>query len=359
MPMRIPVPLLVILLAIGLSSGPIHTLAADPETATPAARPSVLVQVIQLRKGSLPRLTSAFGQVGTNPSARETIQAPLAAIVQEIYVKPGQEVTAGDPLIRLGPTPATAASYVQAASALRAAREAEQRTRSLLAQHLATAQQVADAVKATADAQASLGALRAEGAARPQIMRASDVAIVTAVSTSQSALVAPGAALLELARPNELILHAGLVPARASAVHPGDPATITALGSTGNAVGHVLLRGSMIEQQSGLVPVDIALPPGTFLPGQTAEAVIRIGEADGYIVPHAAVLVDDAGAPYLVQVKDGTAHKVPVRVLLAHDNEDVVDGALDPADPLVLAGNHQLAEGMRVRTAGNPSSAPK
>lgn len=287
------------------------------------------------------------------------MQAPLAAVVEEVYVKPGQEVAEGASLIRLGPTPATAASYAQTISALRVAREAEQRTRSLLAQHLATAQQLADAKKATSDAQSSLAALRAEGAASPQILRAPAAAIVTAVSTSLGALVTQGAALLELARPNGLILRAGLVPERANAVHPGESATMTALGSTGSFSGRVLLRGSMIDQQTGLVPVDIALPSGSLLPGQMAEAAITTDQVEGYVVPHAAVLVDDAGAPYVVQVAKGVARKVPVRVLLGGDGKDVVGGALNPADPLVLAGNHQLTDGMRVRTASPGNSVGK
>src|SRR5579864_765403 len=251
MRMRKPASVLCIAILIGLNCLFISALASDARAASPDAGPSVLVQLTKLEKGSLPRIVSVFGRVETSPSALQTMQAPLAAVVEEVYVKPGQEVAEGASLIRLGPTPATAASYAQAISALRVAREAEQRTRSLLAQHLATAQQLADAEKATSDAQSSLAALRAEGAARPQIIRAPAAAIVTAVSTSLGALVTQGAALLELARPNGLILRAGLVPERANAVHPGDSATMTALGSTGSFSGRVLLRGSMIDQQTG------------------------------------------------------------------------------------------------------------
>lgn len=359
MPMRNPVPIFVIALLFGLNSPSAIAAASDAQAASPDAGPSVLVRLTKLERGSLPRLVSAFGRVGPNPSAQQTIQAPLAAVVEEVYIKPGQEVAEGDPLIRLGPTPATVASYAQATSALHTAREAEQRTRSLLAQHLATAQQLADAQKAVSDAQSTLAALRAEGAARPQIVHAPAAAIVTAVSTSLGSIVTQGAALLELARPNGLILRAGLVPERANGVHPGDPATVTALGSMASVSGHVLLRGSMIDQQTGLVPVDIALPPGSLLPGQMAEAAITTGEVEGYVVPHAAVLVDDAGAPYLVQVTNGIARKIPIRVLLDGDGKDVVAGALDPTGSLVLEGNHQLTNGMRVRVSGFGKPADK
>lgn len=334
-------------------------LAAEAADTPKDQGPSVLVQLTKLEKGSLPRIVTAFGRVETNPSAQQTIQAPLSAVVDAVYVKPGQEVAEGTPLIRLAPSPATAASYTQALSTLKVAREAVRRTGSLLAQHLATGQQLADAQKATSDAQSSLEALRAEGAASPQLLRAPAPTIVTAVSTSTGALVTQGAALLELARPNGLVLRAGLVPAQAATIHTGDIATITPLGVTQAVSGRVLLRGSMIDPQTGLVSIDITLPAGNFLPGQMAEAVIESETVEGYVVPHEAILVDDAGAPYLVQAVDGVARKVPVHLLLAAAGKDVVDGALDPAAPLVLAGNHQLDDGMRVRTADPAPAAVK
>lgn len=315
----------------------------------PAA--TVLVQLAKLEKGSLPRVTSAFGRVEPGPSARQTIQAPLAALVDEVYVKAGEEVAAGAPLIRLGPSPATAASFTQAESAVRVAQDTERRTRSLLAQHLATAQQLADAGKAVSDAQASLTALRAEGASSPQVVKAPGQAIVTAVSTSLGALVTPGTALLDLARPGALLLRVGLTPGEAATVKSGNEARITSLGASSAISGHVLLRGSVIDAQTGLVPVDISLPPtGGLLPGEMAEAAITTGEVEGYVVPHAAVLVDPKGATYIVQAKDGVAHHVPIRVMLSAGDRDVISGAVDSAASLVLAGNYQLEDGMRVRT---------
>lgn len=347
------------LLAVALLTFSGRLLFAEAaDTAPPKDQgPSVLVQLAKLEKGSLPRIATGFGRVETNPSARQTIQAPLSAVVDAVYVKPGQEVAEGAPLIRLGPSPTTASSYTQALSALKVARETERRTGSLLAQHLATGQQLAGAQKAVSDAQASLEALRAEGAASPRLLRAPAPTIVTAVSTSPGALVAQGAALLALARSNELVLRAGLVPAQAATVQIGDTATITPLGGVQAVSGRVLLRGSMIDPQTGLVSIDITLPPGNFLPGQMAEAAITTESVEGYVVPGEAILVDNTGAPYLFQVVSGVARKVPVRLLLAQAGKDVVEGALDPAAPLVLAGNHQLDNGMRVRTAGPANAA--
>ena len=69
-------------------------------------------------------------------------------------------------------------------------------------------------------------------------------------------------------------------------------------------------------------------------------------------------MVDDAGASYVVQAVNGTARKVAVRVLGAQGDNAVIDGSLDAAAPLVLAGNYQLENGMKVRVA-DPSGTPK
>lgn len=312
---------------------------------------SVLVKLTKLERGSLPSIVTVFGKVEASTSMRQTITAPATAVVDAIFVKAGEKVDAGAPLIRLGPTPETVAAYKKAVSALDDARELVQRTQTLLEQHLATRQQLADAEKIVSDAQASLNALSAEGASTPQTLSAADNAIVTTVSTSLGAIVNQGAVLIDLARREGLLLHAGVVPERATEIHQGDSAKVMPLGQADSAMGNVVLRGSIVDPNTGLVPVDIALPPGPFFPGQTAQAAVITATVNGYVVPHEAVLINDNGAPYVVQAKDMTAHQVPVNILLSAGASDVISGALDSTADLVLDGNHQLKDGMKIRVS--------
>jgi RND family efflux transporter MFP subunit len=345
--------LVIALSGVLVAAGALGTIAAEPN----AQAPSVLVQLAKLQPGSLPQTVTAYGSVQADSAARRTIMPPLSAVVGEIYVRTGQQVAAASPLIGLDPTPQAVAAYAQARSALRAATQLVERTKTMLAQHLATAQQLADAVKVQTDARATLAELDAEGAGGAQMLRAPFPATVAAISTTQGAVVAPGAALLELERPNALVLEVGVVPERAAAIRTGDPVNITALGGKDPASGKVVLPGRLVDSRTGLVPVDISLPPGSFLAGQMAEADIVIGEARGYLVPHEAILVDDSGSPYVVQAVGMVARKVPVRVLAADGARNVVSGPLDPASSIVLAGNYQLDDGMRLRVAG-PDGAP-
>jgi RND family efflux transporter MFP subunit len=277
--------------------------------------------------------------------------APLSAVVKSVDVRPGQTVAQGTPLLRLAPSPPTTASYIQAESALRVATDLVTRTRNMTAQHLATAQQVADAEKARSDARATLDALKAQGADGQKILRAPFPAIVTALSITPGTIVAEGATLIQLARPQGLVLQVGLVPDEAVSVVAGDKATVTPIGGGTALPGSVSLRGSVVQATDGLVPVDVAVPVGTLFVGEMAEANITTGQLTGYIVPHEAILVNDQGQTYVVQSMNMTARKVPVQVIGARGPEDVIAGALDPAAPLVVAGNHQLGDGMKMRVA--------
>ena len=322
----------------------------------PDANASVLVTLTRLKEGSLPHVVMGYGTVEPASAGRKTVMAPVAAVVATIDVRLGEEVPAGAPLIQLAPSPATAASYIQAESALSVAERLVASTRKLVAGHLATAQQLADAEKSESDARSNLQALNAVGAGGPHVIRAPFRAIVTSVSTSPGSIVAEGTALLDLAAPKNLVLNVGVVPAQAAAIHASDAATVQLIGGGQPVTAKVLLCGAVAESDTGLVPVEISLPPDGFLPGEMAEAAITTAEMRGYVVPHQAMLVDDSGNPYVVQAVNGIAHKVSVRVLDAHGDQDVISGALDARAPLVLSGNYQLDDGMKVRLSNGPQA---
>lgn len=320
--------------------------AAAPE----ANPPSVLVTTAPLTAGSLPQTVLAWGTMLSPPSATQVISARTTATVGAIDVHVGDDVRAGAPLLQLVPDAQTAASYAQAQTALRDAGQVLARTRAMLAQHLATAQQLDAAQKARADARATLEALKAQGAGGAATLRAPFRAIVTKVTTARGALVTPGAALLELAKAGDLTLRVNLTPQQAREVLPGNPVQVSSLDGRQHVAGKVARRGATLDAVTGMVPVDIAVPANPLFAGENARAVITVGAARGYVVPHAALLVNPEGKPYVVQVEDGKARKVPVEVIGAHGERNVIRGAgLKAGEPLVLSGNYQLDDGMAVR----------
>lgn len=317
----------------------------------------VPVKVTTLKRGSLPKVLIAYGSVEAGSAARETVMAPASARVSQVYVRPGEEVAQDAPLVRLVPSPATAASFSQAQTAVHVARALVERTKKMVGQHLATQQQLADAEKSEADAKSNLSALEAQGAGGPSTLRAPFHAIVTVLSTSTGAIVAEGSALLELVRPEGLVLTVGVVPSQAGAIMDDDPVKIRALGAKTSMSGKVLMRASLVDPGTGLIGIEISLPPGSLLPGERAEAKITTGRVQGFVVPHEAILVNDQGEPYVVQAVNMHARTIPVEVLDARGDEDVIRGKLEANAPLVLAGNYQLEDGMKLEIGPSDQKA--
>jgi membrane fusion protein, multidrug efflux system len=327
--------------------------AADSDDAGAAGStpPSVLVQTLPLQQGSLPRNVTAYGVVQAAPNAQNSIVAPVAAQVGQVYVRSGQAVHAGAPLVQLLPSPPTQANYAQAVSALKVATEGTAHTRALLAQFLATAQQLADAEKAESDARAALEALRAQGAGGPHTLRAPFNAIVTNVTATARALVSEGSPLVDIARSDGLVLMVGVPPDAASSISAGNPVSVTPVGESRSYPAKVIERGAIVQTDSGLVPVQISLPERGFMPGESAQASIRVGSVAGIVVPHEAVLIDDNGNSYVVQAIGDTARIVNVQVLDSEGAREVISGPLDTHAPLVLTGNYQAQDGMKLRFA--------
>jgi RND family efflux transporter MFP subunit len=301
---------------------------------------------------------SAYGSVQADPSARQAVMAPVAAIVGKIYVRLGQVVNKGAPLIQLLPAPQTGALYHRARAALKAANAQYRHTRELVAQYLATKQQLADAERAQSDARAALRALEAQGASGPKTIRAPFRVAVTKIDSSVGSLVGEGSALFELAPPDSLVLKVGVVPSDAAAIAPGDKAVVKAVGRDNVIYTAVLARGAVVDPSDGLVPIEIGLPKDAMLPGETAAASITTSAIKGFLVPHAAIQIDDHGRPYVVQVIGKAAKLILVRVLGANGGKDVVSGKLVLSAPLVVSGAHQLNDGMRVRLSKKKRQVP-
>ena len=320
-----------------------------------APPPGLAVTLAPLQPGSLPRIITIYGRVGATAPARWLVMAPLAAVVQRVFVHTGALVAAGAPLLRLAPSPASRAAYDRALAAQQVARQLVARTGAMAASHLATAQQLADARTAAADAATELRALTAEGADRPRVLRAAAAGIVARIDTAPGAIVGPGAPLLALVRPDGLVLKAGVVPGMAQAIDPRQPVRLIPVGGGPVQRGQVLFRAALVDPANGLVPVAIALGDRRPLLGEMFRADITIGTAHGYLVPHRAVLVDRQGAPYVVQARHRRdrliAHRVAVRILAETGAQDIVSGPLLAQDPVVVEGNYQAREGSPLRLA--------
>jgi membrane fusion protein (multidrug efflux system) len=269
--------------------------------------------------------------------------------VQAIAVTPGAIVHAGDRLLDFVASPAAVAAWQQAGNALAAARAQRGHVAQLLTQQLATRDQLAQADKAAADAQAALDALQREGADQPtQTLTAPFDGIVMTVPVVQGDRVQPGAALATLTRSDGLVVTVGIEPGSRGQVHPGQAVHLLPLDDGAPLDGHVLRVAGMLNPKTRLVDADVSVTSGAVISGAAFRADITVGQLQGWVVPHDAVLTDGKGT-YVFQVAAGMASRVDVTVAGAAGDNDVVDGKLDSRNPLVVQGNYQLTDHAPVR----------
>jgi len=313
---------------------------------------SVLVETQAVRQGTLPRKLVAFGTATPAADASLTLNVQAEGLIARIAVRPGQAVRAGQRLLEFDLSAAAQSTHAQAVAALKLAGEERTRIERLLAQQLATRDQLAQADRALVDARSALDAIERDTGGKPRrTLVAPFDGVVGSIPVAQGERVAAGVPLLTLTRSAGLVVACGIEAADLTHVEAGQTATLSPLDGSGNAVqGKVAHVGRRLNPASRLVDADVAVDSATLLEGAAYRVEIAAGEFDGWLVPRAAVLDDDAGA-YVFQVADTTAHRVAVTRLGADGATAVVDGELDPALAVVVSGNAQLDDGGRVRMA--------
>jgi membrane fusion protein (multidrug efflux system) len=321
--------------------------SVSPTFAEDAA--SVAVQTQLPRQGTVPDLLTAYGSAAPAFDGGMTLSFQQEGRVLAIAVTPGETVRAGVRLLDFVASAAAISAYEQAVSALTTARQQRAHTAQLLTQQLATRDQLAQADKAVADAQATLDAMKREGADQSQrTLTAPFDGIIATIPIAQGDRVQSGATLMTITRLNGLVVTVGIDPEVRSRVHPGEPAQLTSLSSGEHLNGQVLRIDGTLNPKTRLLDTDISVPPGAVVSGAAFKADITVGQLTGWIVPHDAILFDDQGA-YLFQVAGTTASRIDVKVIGSLGVDDVVQGPLDSKLPIVVQGNYQLSDKTKVR----------
>ncbi len=311
----------------------------------------VLVTTQPPRRGALPDVLVAYGTAAPALDGGMTLSLQQEGRVLGIAVTPGEQVRKGDRLMTFGSSAAASSTYQQAVSALTLARTQRTHTAQLLAQQLATRDQLAQSDKALSDAQSTLDSLRREGAGQAQQDLAAPFdGIVATVPVAVGDRLQPGAPLVTLTRLDGLVVTVGVEPGARARVAPGQPVQLQALAGGTSLDGRVLRIDGVLNGKTRLVDADIAVPVGAVLSGEAFRATITVGQLTGWLLPRAAVLADDQGA-YVFQVNGGKAARVAVQVIGQAGDTDIADGPLDPGRKLVTDGSYQLDDGAAVREA--------
>jgi RND family efflux transporter MFP subunit len=337
---------------------------ADPRIATAANTPppSVQVETASAVRKTLNEEIKAYGTVTVGTQVLQDITFPRAGQISRLDVRSGEQVRAGQPLVELTEGAAAQASYENAKAALDFARRDLAKLEHLRQQHFATNVQVAAAQKKVDDAKVALDTERRLGTSElTTIAKAPFDGFVSSLAIAAGDRVQAGASLMKIARTDRATaITAGLEPEDASRTRPGMEARVTPVFASSSKPLPGKVRGvsatadpatKLINAWIDLDDVSVKLAPGT-----NVTVSIIVAQHQGITVPRKAVLHDAKGA-YLFEVTGGSAHRVPVKVGIQTDTETEIIGSVELANPVIVAGAHELKDGMAVRQADPASKA--
>ncbi len=132
-------------------------------------------------------------------------------------------------------------------------------------------------------------------------------------------------------------------------VHVGMPASVTPVGSDRAYSGSVWQVAPMIDAQSRLGAVRIAVPYDTAIkPGGFAEAKITAGATTAPMLPQSAVLSDDKGNYVYVINGRNEVERRDIKIGTVNDSGVAIAGGLSGNEAVVLSAGPFLNPGQKV-----------
>ena len=214
-----------------------------------------------------------------------------------------------------------------------------------------------DSKKATRDAayaqvrvaQAPLGATRAQIGQLNVIAPTSGLILSRNVEVGQ--IVSPGSgALFHLAEGGQMEMRAQLSQQDLTLIHVGMPADVRPVGATAGVTGSVWLVAPMIDPQSRLGDVRIAIPyTSSIRPGGFAEARITAGSTMAPLLPQSAILSDDSGNyVYIVNSKNEIERR-NITIGTVNDTGVTIGSGLSGTEAVVVSAGPFLSPGQKVK----------
>jgi multidrug efflux pump subunit AcrA (membrane-fusion protein) len=133
-------------------------------------------------------------------------------------------------------------------------------------------------------------------------------------------------------------------------LQPGQAATVRLTGVPQSFPGKVRLLGAVIDPQTRLGMVRVALKPDPNLrPGAFARAEVTVSSAERTVLPQTAVLTDERGTYVLVVTRDDKLERRPVEVSGIVGNGVGISGGVKRNERVVATAGAFLHEGEVVK----------
>jgi RND family efflux transporter MFP subunit len=167
-----------------------------------------------------------------------------------------------------------------------------------------------------------------------------------------------GEALFRLASGGEIEMRGQVAEQDLVALKIGQPATVYLTGLSQPFEGQVRLLGAIIDTQSRLGDIRIALKPDPALrPGAFARGSVTTAKVERPILPQTAVLSDDEGTYVFVVSPENKVQRRGVRVSGTTPDGVIISGGLTGSERIVATAGGFLREGESVSIA--PGAMPE
>lgn len=318
-----------------------------------SAEPVATVTVVPVKEGRIATEIAAYGTIVPAAGALQTVSVPFESQVGRVLVTQADEVSSGDALLEIEPSPDTKLQAQQARNDYESARQGLDYMQQRFDLKLATNDQLLQAKQVLDQARSKLHSIERRGVDGNRTLRADSAGLIAKVPVEEGAIVPAGNSLMEIVVQNRLEARLNVEPEDIDRVDLDQDVSLARVNVPDSAavIGRIRKISHAVNTATRLVDVFVNLPSSAeFLLGEYIQGKIAVASKTGLIVPRSAVLPEEDH--YVIfTVKDGRAVKHPVRIGLQDETTvEVTAEGLGVGDLVVTLGNYELRQGMAVTT---------
>jgi RND family efflux transporter MFP subunit len=285
------------------------------------------------------------------------VSAEESGVIREILADKGEQVRAGQPILKIDDA-VLSAQVDQARAQAELARQTWDRRKRLYEEdHVGSEIAYLEAKFAAEQSAANLRALE-ERLARTTI-RAPFAGVLDERRVEVGSMVAPGQVVARVVDLDPVKVTGGVPERYASDVHQGAKAEVTFDVFPDQVYrAPITYVGATVNAQNRTFPVEVVIPnaKGTIKPEMVANvSVARRSLTDAVVAPQdALVRVEDGYVVFVAADKgDGTVAEVrKVKLGPSQQNMVVLESGVEPGDRLIVVGQKSVADGDRVKVVG-------
>jgi RND family efflux transporter MFP subunit len=332
-------------------------------TSEPSAEDVVAsVEVAPLKSGRIAETATVFGTIVAEASDVRIQSVPFESLVKHVDVTGAQEVAPQSKTVLVEASPDTLLALQEAKNALDAAARDLAQTQQRVKDRLATNQELSQAQQALDAAKLKHQSLVDRGVGKQHQLVADVSGIVNKIDVQEGQIVPAGGPLVEIAAGSRIEAKLGVNEETVSRLKIDQPVRLRRVDQPADSAieGKIRLIGRRVDAITRLVEVRVSLPPSAkFLLDSAIVGEIELAFENGLIVPRNAALPDESGQLVIFTVKDDHAVKHAVQLGLQQSGEvQIIAKDLQAGDPVVVVGNYQLQDGMKVevKSAAEPAT---